>query len=148
VTVEQLLSAARRAGVILTASGDRLVVDAPAGALTPVFTEALRRRKPELLVALRPVTEFLTLKGGLIVPAEALRLALDLEARGIALATDVDHQLVIDLDNPRLSDTERISIRRWRLHLGAIAEYRRPNRTDSRVPHRQTDGPEHRRECD
>ena len=69
--------------------------------------------------------EFVTLKGGLTIPVPALQLALDLEAREIPLATDADHQFVVP-DDPRLTNEDRAAIHRWRLHLGAIVQYRVP----------------------
>lgn len=48
-----LLAHLRRAGVLLTAKGDRLAFDAPAGAMTPEVVAMLKARKPELLAVLR-----------------------------------------------------------------------------------------------
>ena len=47
------------------------------------------------------------------------------EARGIRLATDVDHQLVVPKDE-RLTADDLVNIQRWRAHLGAIVDYRAP----------------------
>jgi hypothetical protein len=55
----------------------------------------MRGEKPALLAVLDPATRFVTLKGGLIVPAAALVLAIDLEMRDILLAVDADGELVI-----------------------------------------------------
>jgi hypothetical protein len=52
-TPSTLLADLRRVGVILTARGDRLSFDAPAGALTPDLRATLIRHKPELLAALK-----------------------------------------------------------------------------------------------
>jgi len=69
--------------------------------------------------------EFVPLKGGLTIPVPALRLALDLEERGIPLATDTDHQFIVP-DDPRLTSADRAAIQRWKLHLGAIVEHQAP----------------------
>jgi hypothetical protein len=82
------------------------------------------QQKAALLMRLAPV-EFVTLKGGVTIPVPALRLALDLEARGIPLATDADHQFVVPKDE-RLTADDLVNIERWRAHLGAIVDYRAP----------------------
>jgi hypothetical protein len=68
---------------------------------------------------------FIALKGGLVLPVEVIELALDLERRGIPLATDADHQFIVPNDS-RLTETDCAAITRWRLHLGAAVEYRAP----------------------
>ena len=82
MTLAELLTVVRAADIRFEARGDRLLFDAPHGALTPELRAALVQQKPALLVRLAPV-EFVTLKGGLTIPVPVLRLALDLEARGI-----------------------------------------------------------------
>jgi hypothetical protein len=77
-----------------------------------------------LLAFLAPVA-FVTLTGGLTIPVPALRLVLDLEARGIPLETDADHQFVVPKDE-RLTADDLVNIQRWRAHLGAIVDYRAP----------------------
>jgi tubulysin polyketide synthase-like protein len=124
VTARQLLTAARAAGIRVEVRGDRLVYDAPRGALTSELREALVQHKPALLALLTPV-EFVTLNGGLTVPVPALRLTLDLEARGIPLASDANHQFIVPTDD-RLTPADLAAIRRWHAHLGAIIEYRVP----------------------
>ena len=53
MTAYNLLSELRQAGVVVKASGkDRLVVDAPKGALTPDLRAALAEHKKELLAIL------------------------------------------------------------------------------------------------
>ena len=52
-TAAKMLADLRRAGVVLTANGDRLAFDAPAGAMTPAVRAMLKARKPELLAVLR-----------------------------------------------------------------------------------------------
>ena len=58
---------------------------------------------------------------GLTLPLAAVRLALDLENRGMHLILDGDGILVGPRD--RLTDEDRDAIRRWRLHLRAIVAY-------------------------
>ena len=47
----------RKAGIIVRANGDRLVVEAPAGLVTTQLRDELARRKTTLLFALRDSTE-------------------------------------------------------------------------------------------
>jgi hypothetical protein len=124
VTARELLIVVRAASIRLEARGDRLVYDAPRGALTSELRSALVQHKAALLALLAPV-EFVTLKGGLTVPVAALRLALNLEARGIALVTDAHHQFVVPQDE-RLTADDLVNIQRWHTHLGAIVDYRAP----------------------
>ena len=124
MTLAELLTVVRTADIRLEARGDRLLFDAPRGALTPELRAALVEQKPALLAFLAPV-EFVTLKGGLTIPVPALRLALDLEARGIPLATDADHRFVVPKDE-RLTAEDLVNIQRWRAHLGAVVDYRAP----------------------
>ena len=120
----ELLTLVRAADIRLEARGDRLVFDAPRGALTPELRSALVQQKAALLILLAPV-EFVTLKGGATIPVPALRLALDLETRGIPLATDADHRFVVPKDE-RLTADDLVNMQRWSAHLGAIVEYRAP----------------------
>jgi hypothetical protein len=124
MTPAELLTLVRAADIRLEARGDRLVFDAPRGALTPELRSALVQQKAALLILLAPV-EFVTLKGGVTIPVPALRLALDLEARGVPLATDADHQFVVPKDE-RLTADDLVNIQRWRAQLGAIVDYRAP----------------------
>jgi hypothetical protein len=124
MTLAELLTVVRAADIRLEARGDRLVFDAPRGALTPELRSALVQQKAALLMRLAPV-EFVTLKGGLTIPVPALRLALDLEARGIPLATDADHRFVVPKDE-RLTADDLVNMQRRRAHLGAIVDYRAP----------------------
>src|SRR5712692_6456525 len=110
MTALQLLTVARQSGIVLEANGDRLCVDAPAGTLTPGLREALVAHKPALLVAVSH--RFVSFRGGLVVPVEAFFLALELEDRGIALAVDADHQLVMPAD-AALTETDWIAIVHW-----------------------------------
>jgi TubC N-terminal docking domain len=124
MTLAELLTVVRAADIRLEARGDRLVFDAPHGALTPELRAALVQQKAALLMQLAPV-EYVTLKGGLTIPVPALRLALDLEARGIPLATDADHRFIVPKDE-RLTADDLVNMQRWRAHLGAIVDYRAP----------------------
>jgi len=125
MTLEALLSETARLGIRLEARGDRLHVEAPAGVVTPTLREALVKQKPALLSRLAPPRAFITLKNGPTLPVEAIELTLDLERRGIPLATDSDHQFIVP-NHPRLSEADRAAISRWRHHLGAAVEYRAP----------------------
>lgn len=55
---------------------------------------------------------------GLTMPVAPLRLALDLEARGLRFALDAGDLLVGPADH--LTDADRDDIRRWKRHLIAI----------------------------
>lgn len=74
-----------------------------------------------ITVPLNPPTVFVTMKDGSIVAVEAVRLALDLENRGLHFSIDDDRLIVY----PRelLNDGDREQIRRWHLHLLAIVAY-------------------------
>jgi hypothetical protein len=125
MTLPEILTVVRTAGIQLEARGERLHVEAPPGTVTPALRAALVTHKVELLAVLSPSRSFVALKGGLTVPAEALRLAFDLEARGVPLRTDADHQLVVPVD-PQLTEADHATIRRWQQHLGAIVDYPAP----------------------
>lgn len=112
------------AGIVLKVAGDRLTYEAPAGAMTPELREELARQKPALLTLLKP-TEFVTLKNGPTLPADAIRLAIDLEARGFRMTLDRGQQFTIE-PAAHLTDEDRGLIARWRLHLGAIMGYQAP----------------------
>ena len=64
--------------------------------------------------------QFVTVTGGLTLPLPAITLAVDLEFRGIVLAVDEAHELVVPADDPRLSPADFAAIHRWRRHLVAI----------------------------
>jgi hypothetical protein len=70
-------------------------------------------------------SEFVTLRGGLILPVEAMTLALSIESRGGALSLEGD-DLVIDGPTGLLTEADRAAIRRWRRHLKMIVEYQAP----------------------
>lgn len=67
-------------------------------------------------------SEVVTLRGGLTVPTGAIRLALDLENRGLALTIAEGDVLVVG-PRDRLTDDDRVLIRRWKRHLVAIVAY-------------------------
>jgi len=67
-------------------------------------------------------SNFVTLRGGLTLPVAAIRLALDLEDRGLTLTIDDGDVLVVGPRN-RLTDDDRALIRRWKRHLLAIVTY-------------------------
>ena len=124
MTATQVLFEASTLGIVLEARGSRLHVEAPAGAISPALREALAEHKPALLALLSPeAPKVVSLKGGLALPVAALLLALDLEVRGFTLSVDQDAQIRIT-PAAKLTDADRDGIRRWRLHLGAIAAYR------------------------
>ena len=54
MTLAELLTVVRAADIRLEARGDRLVFDAPRGALTPELRSALVEQKPALLAGSRP----------------------------------------------------------------------------------------------
>jgi hypothetical protein len=118
-----LLADAERLGVQFHVQDGQLHVDAPAGAVTPELRTELVAHKAEVLDLLQ--ARFVILRGGLAVPRAALVLALELEHRGIPLGTDANHQFIVP-DDPRLTPADTLAIDRWRLHLGAIIEYRAP----------------------
>src|ERR1700686_3023619 len=124
MTLAELLTVVSAADIRLEARGDRLVFDAPHGALTPELRAALVEQRPALLVWLAP-RGIVRPKGGLFISVPGPRRAPDLEARGIRLATDADHQFVVPKDQ-RLTADDLVNIQRWRAHLGAIVDYRAP----------------------
>jgi hypothetical protein len=77
------------------------------------------------LSASEPASELVTLKAGLVVPVEALRLAWSLEDRGATFALE-GSELVVDAPSAVLTHADRNAIRRWRAHLIAIVGYRPP----------------------
>lgn len=66
-------------------------------------------------------TDFVVLPG-LTLPLAAVRLALDLEHRGLHLAREDNDVLVVG-PRERLTDEDRALIRRWKPHLLAIVTY-------------------------
>lgn len=122
MTASDLLAMCLRAGIVLQFVGGRLVFDAPKGAMTEVLRAQLDHHKPTLVALLAPPRAFVTLQRGPTLPVEAIELALALEARGIPLRTDNEHQFIVPSD-PRLSPEDHAVIGRWRQYLGSILEY-------------------------
>jgi hypothetical protein len=120
MTTAEILTFAQTHDVVLEVQGDRLVVDAPMGAVTPELRAELVRHKAALVALLGRA--FVTLKNGPTLPLPAIALAVDLERRGIRLSLDSSGQVAI-APTAALTDIDRVSISRWRLHLGAIVAY-------------------------
>jgi hypothetical protein len=103
------------------------IIAAPADLLTADDLADLRCWKAHvlatLLARLAPVTEFVSLRGGLTVPRPALELALDLEARGFRLSLDGAKQIVVE-PLEKLAPADLAAISRWRHHVAAIVDYR------------------------
>jgi hypothetical protein len=122
MTTEQLLLTCRQAGIVLSAQGDTLELDAPCGALTPELRDRLARHKAELLAVLRPPRAFVTLKGGPTLPVEAVELALDLERRGFRQS--IDAAGCYQVEPPAgLNGDDRARLARWRNHVVAVLRY-------------------------
>ncbi len=66
--------------------------------------------------------ELQTLKGGLILPHDAITLALRLEAMGFLLREDRG-KLKLTGDPAKLGLEDRDAVKRWRTHLLAIVDY-------------------------
>lgn len=125
MTAVELLELVRRQDIHLEVQGGRLIIDAPAGAVTSELKAALGRHKPALIALLEPITEYVTLKGGLVLPLPALRLFWSLEDRGFHLTVDADQTFVLT-PTERLTDADRAGIYRWWRHLAAIVSYACP----------------------
>jgi len=67
------------------------------------------------------IGEYVTLRGGVALPTAAVRLALDLESRGLRIAVEGDALVVAPRD--RITADDREQIRRWRDQLKVIAGY-------------------------
>ena len=119
---QDLLLTCRQAGILLAADGDALSVNAPKGMLTPELRDQLAHQKPAILALIEPCIQFVELKGGIAMPAPALRLAWSLEERGIPLQVNADHQFVVPND-PRLTPADRAGLSRWHQHVAALIEY-------------------------
>jgi hypothetical protein len=71
-------------------------------------------------------SDYVTLRGGLVLPVAALQLAWRLEAAGHDLRVDGDDLLISEPD--RLTAEDVTAIRRWRRHLIAAVDYcQQPN---------------------
>jgi predicted metal-dependent hydrolase len=131
MTPDEILTVARTAGIRLEVRGDRLHVEAPSGVVTDELRHALMANKAELLARLSPSAEYVTLKpiasypNGLTLPAAALRLVWDLEARGFTLALipqpGTDEVQVEPAG--ALTDRDRAALHRWHRHVAAVVAY-------------------------
>lgn len=66
-------------------------------------------------------SEFVVLPG-LTVPLEVVQLALDLEQRGVHLIRE-DGDVLLVGPRERVTDDDRVQLRRWKRHLLAIMAY-------------------------
>jgi hypothetical protein len=69
------------------------------------------------------VSDFVTLKGGLTLPVAVIRLALDLESRGLRMTVEDDGEVIRVRPSDLLTDADRVEIRRWKPHLIALLHY-------------------------
>jgi hypothetical protein len=60
-------------------------------------------------------SDFVTLRSGVVMPAEAIRVVLNLEERGLHFDAEGDALVV----GPKalLTDVDRANLRRWRNHI-------------------------------
>lgn len=125
MTANHLLALTREAGIVLEAQGERLMVDAPRGVLTPELRAELANHKPELLAVLVPVTAVVTLKNGPTLPLPALRLVWDLERRGftLRLVPQPGTDAVVVEPTAGLTAEDRAALARWRRHVAALISY-------------------------
>jgi hypothetical protein len=65
---------------------------------------------------------FVTLRSGMVVPAPAFCLLLDLERRDVHVRREGDSGLVVG-PSCRLTDEDRVAIRRWKTHLLMLVNY-------------------------
>ncbi|HMF96094.1 MAG TPA: hypothetical protein VKE96_17445 [Vicinamibacterales bacterium] len=66
-------------------------------------------------------SDFVVLRGGLALPLPVIRLALELESRGLHMRADGD--MVVIGPKELLTDADRDAIRTWKPHLLALLEY-------------------------
>ena len=66
--------------------------------------------------------QFVTLSGGLTLPAQACLLALELESRGFTL-TRLDGDVLSVQPYERLTRQDYAAIKRWKWHLLSIVDY-------------------------
>ena len=65
---------------------------------------------------------FIPLRGGLVVRVEAVRLLLDLEARGVRVERD-DDDVLLHAPAHRITDEDRALLRRFKPHVLALIDY-------------------------
>ncbi|HEY0875204.1 MAG TPA: hypothetical protein VGD94_17145 [Vicinamibacterales bacterium] len=63
---------------------------------------------------------YVSLPSGLTLPLAAVRLVLDLEARGLTITRDGDHILI--RPPGRLTEDDRTALRRWKAHVLALID--------------------------
>jgi hypothetical protein len=71
-------------------------------------------------------SSLVVLKGGLVLPLDALLLAWELESRGFKFEPDGNGGLLVG-PRAQLTESDRIAIRHWKLHLAAISTYEAPD---------------------
>src|SRR5262245_61956035 len=83
----------RRSTAVRAKRNPTAVMAVPHATLRPHSLASTGRVVPDspAVAAQRPATNVVTLEPGLVVALPALQLALELEARGILLATDASH---------------------------------------------------------
>jgi hypothetical protein len=122
-----LLADLRQRGVILTATGDRLQIDAPVGVLTESNRAALREHKAELLMLLgavapvAPLDEFSDLRAQLA--RGDLRGYGQLMLQGGSMIFDVEgyaRRRLADLEDPRLAGAAALWLRRLQGELARL----------------------------
>jgi hypothetical protein len=67
---------------------------------------------------------YVILSGGLAMPIAPILLLCELEARGIRIWREGDDVLVQPW--PRVTDEERVALKRWKLHILALLDYEPP----------------------
>lgn len=107
MTPEALLAELKRRNVTATLAGDKIRLEAPAGALTPELKDALRQYKPELLARLQVHEE--TIWPGNTVLVYPMRPACRQAGHCLSLTRETDCELY--LMRPGWC-RERVSIRR------------------------------------
>lgn len=65
-----------------------------------------------------------SLKGGLVVPIEPIRLVLDLEARGFALSRDGDDIFVRPFTE--LTESDKRQLKLWKPQVLTLLDYEAP----------------------
>lgn len=65
---------------------------------------------------------FVTLRTGISLPTAAIKLALDLESRGLTLVLDGDEVVILG-PLERVTPEDRNRFRRWKPHLQQLVRY-------------------------
>jgi hypothetical protein len=76
------------------------------------------------MAAASEAQRFVALHGGLVIPAEPLRLVLDLQARGFLLRPDGGDLVVSPFRQLTAEDCRQL--RRWKYHVLAVLQYEAP----------------------